>query len=398
MDRDRFERSPTGHLVKIVGTDGRTGAAYEHVAFQPDPLADAEPSLAGGTWRDVARAGRALGRLDQAGRQIPEPALLLQPTLRTEAQSTSALEGTFAPLEDVLAAEVTELASQSEEVREVLNYVRAAEAAFAWIGDGRPLTVTALCRMHRDLVRGTPADTRDAGRIRSIQVAIGSRGGAIETARFVPPPPGLELDAAVRDLLDWINVASKGIDPVVAAAMAHYQFETLHPFNDGNGRIGRLLVVLDLCWKGILSEPLLAVSPWLEARREEYQDRLGEVSAAGDWDGWISFFAEGLAESCEQTIRTVDDLLGLQVEYVRRLKAAGLTGGLVRDVIDRLIGSPFITVRSVSEDTGRTLQAASNAVAKLVDLKILRERTGRSYGRVFEAVEVTSVLRGRPGR
>ncbi|EFC81776.1 filamentation induced by cAMP protein Fic [Parafrankia sp. EUN1f] len=398
MDRDRFERSPTGHLVKIAGTDGRTGVAYEHVAFQPDPLGGAEPALAGGTWRNVARAGRALGRLDQAGRQIPEPALLLQPTLRTEAQSTSALEGTFAPLEDVLAAEVTEPTSQSEEVREVLNYVRAAEAAFAWIGDGRPLTVAALCQMHRDLVRGTPADTRDAGRIRSIQVAIGSRGGAIDTARFVPPPPGLELDAAVRDLLDWVNFDSKVIDPVVAAAMAHYQFETLHPFNDGNGRIGRLLVVLDLCWKEVISEPLLAVSPWLEVRREEYQDRLREVSAVGDWDGWISFFSEGLAESCEQTIRTVDDLLGLQAEYVRRLKVAGLTGGLVRDVIDRLIGSPFVTVRSVSEDTGRTLQAASNAVARLVDLEILRERTGRSYGRVFEAVEVTSVLRGRSGR
>lgn len=118
----------------------------------------------------------------------------------------------------------------------------------------------------------------------------------------------------------------------------------------------------------------------------------------GDWNGWISFFSEGLAESCERTIRTVDDLLGLQAEYVRRLKMAGLTGGLVRDIINRLIGSPFVTVRSVSEDTGRTLQAASNAVARLVDLEILRERTGRSYGRVFEAVEVTSVLRGRSGR
>ncbi|WP_235825823.1 Fic family protein [Candidatus Frankia alpina] len=223
-------------------------------------------------------------------------------------------------------------------------------------------------------------------------MAIGSRGGSIETARFVPPPPGLDLDAAVRDLIDWMVIGSRDFDPVVAAAMAHYQFETLHPFNDGNGRIGRLLVVLDLCGRGALPQPLLTISPWFEARREEYQDRLADLSARGDWDGWIGFFATGLAASCAQTVRIVDDLLALQADYVTRIRAAGLTGGLVRDIAARLIGAPFVTARTVSADTGRTYQAASNAIGKLVELAILRERTGRQYGRVFEAAEVMAVL------
>jgi Fic family protein len=384
-----------GRLVRITGLDGRTGSAYEHVAFLPDPLGSIEPALSAQTWRQVAQAGHALGRLHQAGRQVPEPALLRPPTLRAEAQSTSALEGTFAPLEEVLAADVSERASQSAQVREVINYVDAAETAFGWLEDGRPITVALLCQVHDLLVRDMSAQTADAGRIRQIQVAIGGQGGAIENARFVPAPPGIELDAAVRDLVDWIGTGSKGIDPVVASAMAHYQFETLHPFNDGNGRIGRLLVVLDLLGRGAILQPLLTISPWLEVRRSEYQDRLGEVSASGDWDGWIRFFAAGLAASCDATVRTVDALLELQASYIDRLKRAGLTGGLVRDIVDRLIGSPFVTVRSVSGETGRTPQAVSNAITKLIELGVLHERTGRSYGRIFEAAEVTAILQRR---
>jgi hypothetical protein len=163
VDRSLFEQSPTGRLVRITGTDGRSGTEYEHVAFQPDPLGNDEPDLAGPTWRAVSEAGFALGRLGQAGRQIPEPALLRQPTLRAEAQSTSALEGTFAPLEDVLAADVTEPDSRSASVREVLNYVHAAEAAFEWLDEERPISVASLCEKcialwsrARRLTRGTP--------------------------------------------------------------------------------------------------------------------------------------------------------------------------------------------------------------------------------------------------
>ena len=171
-------------------------------------------------------------------------------------------------------------------LREVLNYVRAADHAFAWLAEGRPLTAGLLNDLQGRLVLGTTAGTDQAARVRSIQVMIGShRGGRVQDARFVPRPPGPELDAQVHDLLDWMSDDHDGrIDPVVAAGMARYHFEALHPYNDGNGRIGRLLVVLHLMQRAALREPTLTVSPWFEARRADDDDRLHGISARGDWD------------------------------------------------------------------------------------------------------------------
>lgn len=394
MQADRFASSPVGRLERIQGTDGRTGREYDHVAFIPDPLA-AEPELSGVTWRAVSRAGHALGRLLQAGRQVPEPGLLRRPTLRREAQSTSALEGTFAPLEDVLAADTLDEALHSLELIEVLNYVQTAEYAFAEIAEGRALGFVLVEDLQGRLARGTPADTDQAGHVRTIQVAIGEAGGSIETARYVPPPPGLELERSLRALLDWTNASRKrNRDPVVAAAMAHYQFEALHPFNDGNGRIGRLLVVLQLIQDGALEDPLLSISPWFEQRRRDYQDRLLEVSASGDWDGWVRFFAEGIETSALDTAVRVDRLLRVQEDYAGRLRDVGATG-LIRDVAESLIAYPYIDVPRTAARLESTFQTVNKAVARLVDLGILRERTGRSYGRLFEAPAVVEVLTAR---
>jgi Fic family protein len=387
----RFENSPVGRLVRIAGVDGRTMTAYEHAAFVPDPL-DGEPELAGATWRQVARAGYALGRLQQAGRQVPAPELLRRPTLRREAQSTSALEGTFAPLQDVLAADLTALAGRSGELSEVLNYIEAAEAAFEWMADGRPVTVSMLSELHRVLVRGTSADNDEAGRVRQLQVVIGSPTESLADARYIPPPPGPGLESALHDLVSWLtDRPSRSRDPIVAAAMGHYQFEALHPFNDGNGRIGRLMVVLQLLQDDVLSEPLLSVSPWFERRRGDYQDRLAAVSADGDWDGWISFFAAGLEASAIDTAHRVDRLLAVQGDYLQRVRAAGVAG-LARDITETLIAYPYLTVRAVAERTGKTFQAANTAVSRLVELGVLTERTGRSQGRLFEASAVVDVL------
>jgi len=394
VDAGRFVGSPVGRLVPITGTDGRSGREYEHVAFVPEPLAD-DPPLSGSTWRAVSRAGHALGRLLQAGRQIPEPALLRRPTLRREAQSTSALEGTFAPLEDVLAADADDAAPRSSELIEVLNYVATAEYAFAQLGEGRTLNVPMVADMQGRLARGTSADTEQAGHVRTIQVAIGDSGGSLETARYVPPPPGLELERALRDLLDWTNGSrSAGRDAVVAAAMAHYQFEALHPFNDGNGRIGRLLVVLQLIQDRALEDPLLSISPWFEQRRRDYQDRLLDVSVTGDWDGWVRFFAEGIEASALDTTIRVDMLLRQQAEYAAVLRDAGATG-LIRDLAESLIAYPYIDVSRTAERLGSTYQTVNKAVSRLTELGVLRERTGRSYGRLFEASAVVRVLTAR---
>ncbi|MGU3410701.1 Fic family protein [Microbacterium sp. M1A1_1b] len=388
MDVARFRNSPVGQLVPISGTDGRSGLAYEHVAFVPDPLGT-EPLLSGTTWRSVARANRALGALDQGASLIPNPGILRQPTLSREAQSTSALEGTFAPLDDVLAAEAVGGGGRSAALSEVLNYVATAELGFSWAED-RGVTVGVLEHLQGVLVRGTSADTAQAGRIREVPVAIGSPGGGIEEARFVPMPPGVALRSAVGDLTNWINDApEQEMDPVVAAAMAHYQFETLHPFNDGNGRLGRLLIVLQFMRSATLAQPLLSVSPWFEARRERYQEGLAGVSATGAWDAWISFFAEGIEQSAIDTGARMADLLAVQAEYRERIRASG-TRGIVLDIADLLVGSPFVTVPMLARSTGRTYQAASNAVARLVELGILTE-VERQGVRVFRATDVVRV-------
>jgi Fic family protein len=390
MDIDRFRRSPIGRLVPIAGTDGRTGLEYDHFAYVPDPLHE-PPQLSGATWTAVGRANRALGALDQGASLIPNPGILRYPTLRREAQSTSALEGTFAPLDDVLAAEAVGNGVRSAALSEVLNYVETAELAFAWAED-RGLTVGLLEQLQSVLVRGTAADTAQAGQVREVPVAIGTRGGGIEDARFVPMPPGIALRSAVGDLLEWMAAAAtQQIDPVVAAAMAHYQFETLHPFNDGNGRLGRLLIVLQFLRSSTLAQPLLSVSPWLEARRERYQDGLAEVSATGDWDTWVHFFAEGIEQSAVDTGTRMSELLGVQNEYRERIRASG-GRGTVLDIADLLIGQPFVTVPMLAKETGRTYQAASNAVVKLTDLGILTEveRQGIRMFRAHEVVRVTT--------
>ncbi|MEJ5914490.1 Fic family protein [Pseudokineococcus sp. 1T1Z-3] len=389
MDVERFRDSPVGHVVRLAGIDGRTQRSYDHWAYVADQLA-AEPSLQGATWRVVARAGHALGRLQQAGRQVPQPALLRRPTLRREAQSTSALEGTYAPLEDVLEAEAS-ADDRSAELSEVLNYVDAAELGFAWVADGRPLTVGLLAELHATLVAGTTADTEDSGRLRRIPVAIGGRGDGLETSRFVPMPPGPALTAAVTDLVDWVERPPGDRDPVVAAAMAHYQFETLHPFNDGNGRLGRLLVVLQLLRQGVIDEPLLSVSPWFEQRRPKYQEHLAEVSATGDWDAWVSFFATGLEASATDTAQRVHDLLAVEQEYLHRVADAGLSGA-VETIVRGLIAAPYVRVARLSEAIGRTYQATNTAVARLVELDVLRETPRGGRGRVFVATAVVEVL------
>lgn len=385
MDLERFGASPVGNLVPLTGTDGRTGDSYSHFGFAPDPLGDLPP-LSNTAWSTVARASHALGRLQQGAQLVPNPGLLRRPTLRREAQSTSALEGTFAPLEEVLAADVIDDRSRSSALSEVLNYVRAAELAFDWISE-RDITVSLFGELQRTLVEGTTADTREAGRIRTIPVAIGSRSGSIYDARFVPMPPGPTLEAGVRDLVDWIrNSAAQGRDPVVAAAMAHYQFETLHPFNDGNGRLGRLLIVLQLLLEQTLSEPLLSVSPWFEARRDAYQEALAEVSATGSWDEWITFFATGIEASAIDTAQRMAELLAIQASYQERIRQSGVTGS-IRDIADLLVDTPYVTVSSIARTTGKTYQAAKNALEKLVQLGILEEVEGPSV-RVFRAPDV----------
>lgn len=391
MDLDSFRSSPSGSLVRIYGTDPRFGP-WEHAAYVPNALPDQTPPLSTRTNNAVAKARAALAALDSSAAQLPNPGLLRRPTLRREAQSTSALEGTFAPLQEVLAADVDD--PSEGDLGEVLNYVRAADHAFAWLDDGRPLTVGLLTDLQGRLVRGTAADTDQAGRVRTIQVLIGADPGAlVKDARFVPGPPGPELEHRLRDVIDWMATDHDGeFDPVVAAAMAHYQFETLHPFNDGNGRIGRLLVVLHLVASGTLVEPTLTVSPWFETRRGEYYDRLLDVSARGGWDGWIRFFADGLAASASDTRRSLLDLLDVQSTLKDRVRQMGLRAETAIQLVDYSLAQPIFTVRQVERHLGVTYPRANTLVQQLVEAGVLRQNSEKTNPREFTAPDVLAVL------
>lgn len=388
MDTVALGRSPIGRLLPIFGTDGRTGDHYADHAFLAAPLPPVV-ELSSATWTAVTRAEAAMARLDQAARQIPEPALVQQPTLRREAQSTSALEGTFARFEDVLESQLDERGDLSVELREILNFIVAAEEAFAWIGE-RPLTTGLIANLQHTLVRGTPGEYSDAGRVRDRQVVIGPRDAPIDGARFVPAPPGDQLHAGFEDWVNWVNDPPDDLPPTVQAALAHYQFETLHPFSDGNGRIGRLLIVLQLMRQRVLREPILVVSPWFEARRVEYQDGLLHLSASGDWDRWVRFFVTGVGASADSTRTRIERLLAWQQETLERVRAAGVSGVAER-VAGELIGSPVLRATHVARRHGVSSQGAMNALRRLAALGVVEERNHR--GRVvFRATPVVALL------
>jgi Fic family protein len=392
MDLEMFGKGASGLIVPIHGTDPRRGP-WEHRAFVPDPIADAGPTLLPQTYLHVANARAALGALDSTARQLPNPQLLRHPALRREAQSTSALEGTYAPLSEVFTVDDDQPANTN--LREIFNYVAAAEHAFALQADGRPLSLGILRELQQILVRGTPAETAQAGAVRDIQVVIGDHLDApVTEARFVPHPPGDELSTRLRELVDWMLVdRSASLDPVIAASLAHYHFETLHPFNDGNGRIGRLLIVLQLYAAGVLSEPTLTVSPWFEARRNTYYDALLGVSTDSRWDAWVSFFASGIEASAKSTREQMLALVAVQSILKDRVRASSMRADSAHNAVDFAVGHPSFTVGDLQESLGLSYGRTNKLVEQLIAIDVLKPRSPfGTYKRRFYAPDVLEVL------
>ncbi|MCT2278342.1 Fic family protein [Micromonospora chalcea] len=391
MDLEAFASSPAGVLVPINGRDARYDEPYDHKAFLPNPL-PSHLDLEQDTFRDLTAATAAVARLDQASIGLPNPMLLARPAIRREAVSTSALEGTYAALDEVLEADFLEGREVSAPVSEVVNYVRAAEMAYEWIKD-RPITIGMLRELQKVLVRGTRGETADAGNVRSIQVFIGLSAGRVKEARFVPPPPGDQLQAGFEAWEAWIN--DRDHYPLIAKmALGHYQFETLHPFNDGNGRLGRLVCVLQLARQGELRVPVLNLSPWLEVRRREYQDHLLRASMTGRFDPWIRFFSEAVRAQAVLAVERIDALLDWKEHALDRLREANVRGVAVR-IVEDLIGYPMTTPTAASQMYSVSYPAVNTAIRRLAHLGILQERTGRRYARVFAAKDVLRIIDAR---
>ncbi|MCX5234983.1 Fic family protein [Streptomyces prunicolor] len=391
METSSLAQSPIGSLVPITGFDPRNQREYKAHAFLPDPLPD-EVVLSAKTYMAVTRATSMVARADQAVTQLPNPDLLARLALRREALSTSAIEGTYAAMEDVLKADFEDVSSISPEVAEIQNYVRAAEAATEWVKD-RPVTISLLEHLQGILVRGTSSDTSQAGHVRTTDVFIGSKTARVEDARFIPCPHGLHLRDGLLQWEGWINKSSDDMPLLVRMAIGHYQFETLHPFNDGNGRLGRLVAMLQLMSAGELALHVIALSPWLEARRTAYQEQLFEVSATGDFEPWINFFCEAVTAQAKEAVERVGTLVNLKKGMLDTLHQAG-SKGITRRIVEDLVGYPMLTITSAAEQYSVSYQAASNAVNRLVSLGLLRQFSEGKYGRIFINDAVLQVLVG----
>jgi Fic family protein len=381
MEQNGFGKAATGTLVPTIG--GRK-------AFVPQklpPALDLNPVA-----EQLSAASQAIGELRGIGRGMANPMLLIRPLQRREAVSSSGMEGTYTTLSDLFLFEAgAGDAGKREDNREVYNYVRGLETAIDQL-DELPISSRLLRNAHRQLLEGVAKHRGaavDAGELKRDQNWIGGTG-RIETARFIPPPPTQAADA-LDDLAKFINRMDRGgIPPLIDAALAHYQFETIHPFADGNGRVGRMLITLILIQSDILRQPLLYMSPWLERHKDRYIDLMYEVSRKGEWLPWISFFLEAVAESALGTIRVVERLQDLQMRYRERFQKARQSALLPR-IIDLAFEQPAMTVTHIAQQIGVTYQAAANNVAALVGASVAREIG--SYPKVIVFDEILEALR-----
>lgn len=392
MDLQRIASSPIGELVPITGRDSFRKEDYQHQAFVPHPL-PAEVSLKQGTYKLLTEAERAIGRLDGAVDRIPNPDLLVRPTLYQEAMSTSALEGTHATLVDVLEADYLSEQQQSPEVREIRNYTRAAFRAVQLL-EKHPICLNVVAKLQAILVRGTRGEFADSGSLRTSQVYIGERSHGITRARFVPSPAGQTLSRGFTEWEKWINT-DDDIPLLVKVALGHYQFETLHPFSDGNGRLGRLIIVLQLIAEGALRYPILNLSPYFEPRKEIYKDLLLETSVTGDFDPWVRFFADAVIAQAADAQHRIAQLVALRQKMQDALRV-DKARGVVLNIAESLIEQPVISVADAAQRFGVTFPPANNAIDRLVRLGFLQELTGREYGRVFACLPVIEVLQPPP--
>lgn len=384
MDLDALRTSPCGQLVPISGSSPRTGQPWSYFAYVPDPL-PSEPKLGLKAINSATKAAMAVARLDQAMSQIPNPGLLVRPAIRREAVSTSALEGTYATFDEVLEADFLEERQLSNDQREVRNYVVATERAMELLKT-YPISRNMLGELQSIIVRGTPDDSADAGDLRKHQVAIGSKDLDIEDARFVPAPPGGILEEGFSDWEKWIN-SSDEIPVVAKMALGHYQFETLHPYNNGNGRLGRLVSILQLVEYNVLKYPVVNISTFLERRKEVYKDHLLAVSRTGNFDDWVVFYAEAVETQARDAMATIFELIKFKDETVQSLKKAGLRGSAL-DLVELLLAYPVIDVSTAARLLHKTFETANQAVSKLVEHGVLRELTGRQTNRLFFCREV----------
>jgi Fic family protein len=383
-----FETSPVGRLVKIAGFDHRLNAEYDHWAFVPEPLPETLV-LTNETHALVARAERSIGRLQEALLRFPNPRMLLQTSLKREAQSTSALEGTYAPLTSIFEGEFVGASNMDSNVREIMNYIEAANRGLRLIKE-KPIHMKMLSELQGLIVEKTEGGNSSPGEIRRTPVIIGERAGSVESARFVPPPAGPDLERSYSDWEKWIN-STHDFSNLILIALGHYQFETIHPYNDGNGRLGRLIVSLQFVTHELLDPPVLNLSSYFNERKDEYKDQLLSLSQSGDFDTWVQFFMKAVIDQSEIEIVRMGKLLDFVAVMQASIKNSG-GRGVITEIPYLLLANPYFTVSSLAEKLKVTYPAAGAAITKLIGLGFLREITIKNSRKLVVCEEIIRIL------
>jgi len=379
VDTALFKNSPSGKLIRAPGG---------YWAFVPNPL---PPKL---EWDDAlvslkSRADIALGTLSGIGETLPNPHLLIYPFIRREAVLSSRIEGTQSSLSDLLLFEATQVEKQRD-VKEVQNYVRAMEYGLKRLNE-LPLSLRFIRELHGILMEGVRGKHATPGEFRQSQNWIGAYGATLNEATFVPPPVP-EMVQCLDQLEKFLHADTK-VPPLVQAAMVHYQFETIHPFLDGNGRIGRLLVTLLLCQKNVLTKPLLYLSAFFEQHRQEYYELLLKVSQLGAWREWIEFFLRAITEQSEDAVTRSRRLLELLHQYSQLARERHLspTAG---QLVELIFMKPVLNVKTIKEYLKVSYPSAQSAISALEEAGILSEVTGRKRDKAYSANEILKALDG----
>ncbi|HEY2819427.1 MAG TPA: Fic family protein [Candidatus Acidoferrum sp.] len=379
MNLTDFTAHSPGRLVAISA-----GAK----AFVPVALPAAIP-MDDGTIRSLAEASQAIGLLQGLVQSLPSPQILVRPFVRREAELSSRIEGTYANQEELVLFELNrQTAEDKPDVREVWNYVSAFEYGLKRLKE-LPVCLRLIRELHQKLMHGVRGSDRRPGEFRNIQNYIGRPGEPITKARYVPPPPeelGSCLDAFERSLHEETKQPF-----LVRLALIHYQFEAIHPFEDGNGRIGRLLLPLLIIEQGILSHPLLQLSAYFEQHRKEYYEHLLRISQTGDWQPWVQYFLTAVREESEEAVRRTQAILDLRNRYRDKMEAVGASAQALR-VVDDLFVTPAVTISGVAKRLRSTYPTAELLVRKLVKAGILSADNVRRRNRVFQATEILKLV------
>ncbi|MBS0225144.1 MAG: Fic family protein [Proteobacteria bacterium] len=364
-----------------AGIHVRQGTGYR--AFIPAPLPPQPPLVLTGELTSLlSQADRALGRLDGSVLTLPNPELFILMYVRKEAVLSSQIEGTQSSLQDLLAAEAALYDETSpRDVEEVVNYVRAMKHGLARLSE-LPVSVRLIREIHAQLLQGVRGGRLQPGQLRTSQNWIGPPGCTLNTASFVPPPAH-EVARVLGELEAFLH-QDDGLPPLVRIALAHVQFETIHPFLDGNGRVGRLLITFLLTERGVLHKPVLYLSHYFKQHRQTYYDHLQAVRDRGEWEAWLAFFLRGVIQVAAEAASTAQRIQQLRERHRNAIiEHLGRAAGNGQRLLEKLFDRPIVSVADVQQLTGTTHAAANSLVQRMVALGILTEITGYARNRRY---------------